>query len=182
MSQPGPPPGADNAAADGVIKKVTGMEPADYRKKLAGLREALGTELVRGIAWAPGDTPDGSFRVVSYLKAEPRRASAFRDDSRQVWQPVMAAAVRDGKFINWSSWSYVFPRGADTPYDLITATTYKDLPSAVRGYTATAADFLKVHPSGGYVSAVDELRDSRKITRTVVSRILATSTKPVARQ
>lgn len=178
----GPPPGTDNAAADGVIRKITGMEPAAYRKKLAGLREALGTELLRGVAWAGGSSPEGSFRVVSYLKAEPRKAGAFRDATRRVWQPVMAAAARDGKIVAWSTWGYIFPRGSDTPHDLMTATTYKDLPSAVRGYLASSADFMKVHPDGGYVNAVDELRDSRKTSKTMVSRILASSSKSVTRQ
>lgn len=178
----GPPPGTDNPAADAVIKKITGMERAEYMKKLAGLREALGTELVRGISWTAGSSPEGTFRVVSYLKAEPRKATAFRDANRSVWQPVMAAAVRDGKLLAWSTWGYVFPRGENTPYDLLTAASYTDLPSAVRGYTASAADFLKVHPSASFVSAVDELRDSRKVSRTVVSLIIASSSKNVTRQ
>ena len=179
----GPPPGApDPAVTDSIMKKVSGMEPAEYRRKLASLREPLGTELIRGIAWTPTTSPEGSYRVTSYAKAELHRAADFRAQSQNVWQPVMAAAARDGKILSWSTWSYVFPRGGDATHDILTATSYKDLPSAVQGYLASAADFLKVHPNGAYVNAVDLLRDSRRVSMTTVSRVLAITSKNVTRQ
>jgi hypothetical protein len=179
----GPPSGAvDTPAADAVIRKVTGMEPAAYRKRLASLRTALGSELARGIAWAGGNTPEGSFRVVSYGKLEPRRTTAYREAVISTWQPVYAAAVKEGKIVAHSVWSLVFPRGADSPYDVLSAIVYKDLPSAVRGYTGMQEDFMKVHPKKTWISAVDEARANVTTRNTVVTRVFTSTSKNVTRQ
>ncbi len=179
----GPPQGGDNAArADALLKQVTGMEGAEARKKLASMREALGSELVRGIAWTPGSSPEGSYRVVGYYKSETGSAAENRQISRDVWQPVYAKAAAAGKLLAWSSWSYVFPRGTDTQYDMLTATTFKDLPAAVQGYLPSAADFSAAHPDANLVSAVDQLRGARKMSKAMVSRIIATAQKNVTRQ
>lgn len=179
----GPPPGAlESAVIDALSKKISGMDPAEYRKKLASLREPLGTELVRGIAWAGGSSPEGSYRVVAYSKLEPRRAAAHRVAAVSTWQPIYAAAAKGGKVLSWSSWSYVFPRGMDTSYDILGATTYKDLHSAVRGFTNMQEEFLKVHPGKSWVGAVDEFRGNVTNRKTVVSRIIASVAKNVTRQ
>lgn len=178
----GPPPGGANAAADAVIRKVTGMEPAAYRKKLDTMREAVGSELVRGIAWAGGNSVEGSYRVVSYGKLQPHRAAAHREATVSTWRPVYAAAVNDGKILGFSAWSQVFPRGADAPHDVLRAVTYKDLPSAVRGYQGMQADFTKAHPNKSWISTVDEFRDNVTTRNTVVSLILASTSKNVTRQ
>ncbi|NWF84642.1 MAG: hypothetical protein HXY18_12515, partial [Bryobacteraceae bacterium] len=179
----GPPPGTlEPAALDALYKKITAMDPAEYRKRLNSLRELLGTELVRGIAWAGGSSPEGSYRVVTYSRLEPRRAAAHREAAASTWQPIYAAAAKEGKILAWSSWSYVFPRGMDAPYDILGATTYKDLPAAVRGYTNMQADFLKVHPTKSWVGAVDEFRGNVTNRKAVVSRIIASVSKNVTRQ
>ncbi len=120
--------------------------------------------------------------MISYGKVEPRKANAIQDSTRSVWQPVCASAAKDGKILAWSAWRYVFPRGTDAPLDLLSTMTFDDLPSAVRGYLANAADFQKVHPNANFVSAVDELRDPRRVTKTLVSRIIASVSKNVTRQ
>jgi len=146
------------------------------------MRETLGSELLRGVAWTPGSSPDGSYRVVTYSKSEPGSMAENRQITQNVWQPVYAKAAASGKLLAWSSWSYVFPRGADTKYDLLNAATYKDLPSAIQGYLPSAADFSAAHPDGNLVSAVDQLRGARKTSKVMVSRIIATASKNVTRQ
>lgn len=179
----GPPPASlEPSDYDALLKKISGLDPAEYRKRLASLREPLGTELVSGIAWAGGSSPEGSYRVVAYGKLEPRRAAAHREAAASTWQPVLGAAAKEGKFLAWSSWSYVFPRGMDAPHDILDAITYKDLPSAVRGYTNMQADFLKVHPGKSWLGAVDEFRGNVTNRKVVLSRIIASVSKNVTRQ
>lgn len=179
----GPPQGNEASGRfDALLKQATGMEAAEARKKLASMREALGSELVRGVAWTPGSSPEGSYRVVSYYKGETGSMSENRQLTRDVWQPVFAKAAAAGKLLAWSSWSYVFPRGGDTPHDQLTATTFKDLPSAIQGYLPSASDFAAAHPDVNYVSAVDQLRGTRKMSKAMVSRIIATAQKNVTRQ
>jgi hypothetical protein len=179
----GPPPGGDNVALmEKLMRQASGLEPAEYRNKLNGLRKQLGTELVRGIAWTQGATTEGAYRVVTYSKAETGKLAAIREMTRNVWLPVYAAAAHNGKVLGWSAWSYVFPRGGEAPYDLLNATMYKDLAAAVAGYLPSGAEFEKIHPATGYISAVDELRGARKTGIVLVSRILTAIAKPVARQ
>jgi hypothetical protein len=180
----GPPPSGslDLKLADEILKKVANMEPAEYRKKLAGMRKELGTELWRGVAWTPAGSAEGSYRVVAYSKVAPRKAADYREVSSRVWRPLYAAAAEQGNLIGWSTWSSVFPRGEGTPYNALTATTFKDLPSAVRGFTPSASDFHKVHPNASFISAVDQIRDLRPLGTVVVSEIIAASQKSVTRQ
>jgi hypothetical protein len=173
----GPPANPNTAANDALLRKVTGQDPEEYRRHLNTLRTVVGTELLRGIAWARGPVPEDSYRVVSYLKITTNKGAAFRDLIKQAWQPIYADALKEGKILGWGAWGYVFPRGADTPYDALTSMTFKDLPSAVKGLEGMDAAFAKAHPGVSMVGAIDALRDTRKVTRTVLSRILVSAQK-----
>ncbi len=131
-------------AAETVIKRLSGQELAEYRKKLASLRTMPGSELVGGITWVGGSSAGGSYRVVTYSRIE--------------------------------------PRGADAPHDHLASMTYKDLPSAVRGYENMQADFTKTHPTKSWIGAVDEWGTNVAVGKTIVSRIIASVSKNVTRR
>jgi hypothetical protein len=173
----GPPPNPNDAALDAATRKVTGQDPVEYRKKLNTLRTVVGSELIRGVAAARGSSQEGYYRVTTYAKLTPQKGAAYRAQTAAVWQPVYESLVKDGTIVSWGAWQYVFPRGAETPYDLVNSTTYKDLPSAVKGIESMSQIFLKVHPDQNMVSAVDESRSNSKVVRTVLARIVAMAQK-----
>jgi hypothetical protein len=131
--------------------------------------------------WTDSSTPESSYRVMTYAKAEPNKAAAHREMARTL-SPIYAATAQDGQIPGWPAWSHILPRSGDAPYDLLSATTCKDPPSAVRGHLGGAANFAKVHPTRSLVSAVNAVRAARKTGIVRVSRVLAVTRKNVTRQ
>lgn len=175
----GPPPDADMVAAqqDEIVKGIVGTEATAFRQKLNGMRKVLGVELVRGIAWAPGETAAGQYRTITYLKNPPNKAAEYRAMIRDTWQPIWAAAVADNKVTSWSSWSYVFPRGASTPYSAISVSYFKDVETAIKGTVPTAQYAQKLFPDRSFVGMVDSLRSASTSEMVALTKVLATIQK-----
>jgi hypothetical protein len=173
----GPPDPDFTTRYQAAVKKVTGAEPVELTRKMAALRQVVGTELFQGIAWA-GSAPEGSFRVTYHSKAAPMRLAAAADNAASVWKPVYDAAVKEGAILAYTMGRAVFPRGDAVDHDLIYTITYKDLASAIKGYSVAPEMFRKIHPKMSYIGAVDQNRELRSIRKTFLSRLLSSVMAP----
>lgn len=176
---PAHPPGDTEARNQAIMKKVAGAGYDEYRKKMLAIRHFLGSELVRGMIWG-GVVTDGSYRVTTYSMIAPFKTSQVRANAVNIWKPVYDAALKEGSILGYASGTHVFPRGEGMDYDTLFTKGFKDLPSAVLGYSITPERLLKVHPGMSYLSTIDEWRDTVTVKKVVVSRVIASvlSTPP----
>ncbi|MFM9951359.1 MAG: hypothetical protein ACKV1O_25720 [Saprospiraceae bacterium] len=93
----------------------------------------------------PADWKKGKVLVFNYFSSP---ADATRADhvkvEQDIWKPIHAARVKDGKMKAWILYEMEFPFGADMPYNMATADVYTDM----KEYLAPWFNdyFKKVHP------------------------------------
>jgi hypothetical protein len=100
------------------------------------------------------------------------KLDAVEDHFTRVWKPIYDAAVKEGDVLSYTAARTVFPRGEGVHHDLIFTLTFKDLPSAVKGYSVTPATFARFHPNASYIGASDATRELRTIRKTFLTRVL----------
>jgi hypothetical protein len=62
----------------------------------------------------------------------------------EIWKPVHAARIKDGKMLGWYLQELYLPFGADMPYNMISIDLYKDMKQSLAPWFENY--FQKVHP------------------------------------
>jgi len=151
----------------------------EYIQKLNALRTQVGQVLIRTTASTPGlSIAEGNYVVVVRNKIEPGKAGEFFDLRSNLTLPLMAARVKEGAMLGWTSSTVVFPGGTSASWDASTGAVYKDLASAVAapraggGGGGAQALFAKVHPGKNFVGYVDSQRTTSKVVRRELQRVV----------
>jgi hypothetical protein len=170
-------------AGQGVVQKATGMSPAEIGTKFGPLATNVGNMLNRAEAGTgPISLQEGNVTTVVTWKITPQRGADYGRYVQTMLLPLNAQGVKDGRFLSWGASRVVSPGGADAPFDAITATTYKDLASAL---PTTAPDpnqgqmnFTKVFPNQNFSAFVDQGREVRRNVRTQMLRAVTSLQRP----
>ena len=176
-SYDGAPVEPNPAALDPVYRKTTGMSMLEYGQKLATFGSVAGTVVYRVEAAVPGSqTAEGNYIQVVRWKITPQRGADYGNFVQKMLLPLNTQALKDGRTIGWSAARVVYPGGAEAPFDAYTATTLKDLASALPT-SADALDqgqlnFAKAFPGQNFVAFVDEGRGLRRAVRTELLRVM----------
>jgi len=179
--------GAPTQAAPDAARKATGMSGADLGQKFGSLSTNVGNMLARVEAGAGQATlQEGNVTTVVEWKIPPQRGGDYGRYIQNSQLPLNAQAVKDGRLLGWGASRVVSPGGGEAPYDAITATTYKDLASALPGTVPEPnqpnqgqANFLKVFPNRSFSAFVDEGREVRRNVNTRMYRVVVSVQRPV---
>ena len=172
----GAPAEPNPAVLDPLYRKATGMSMQEYGVKLAGLGSVVGTMIYRVEAAVPGSqNATGNYIQVVRWKITPQRGADYGNYMQKMQLPLNAQAMKDGRIVGWSAARVVYPGGGDAPFDAYTATTLKDLASALptsanpnQGRTA----FEKVFPAEIFTAFVAEGQALRRAVRTDLLKVV----------
>lgn len=175
--------GPPTQAGPAVVKTATGMTGAEIGAKFGPLATNVGNMLNRAEAGtSPVALQEGNVTTVVSWKIAPQRGADYGRYVQTMLLPLNAQGVKDGRFLSWGAGRVVSPGGADAPFDAITATTYKDLTSAL---PSTAPDpgqgqmnFIKVFPNQNFSAFVDQGREVRRNVRTQMLRVITSVQRP----
>lgn len=175
--------GPPSQVGQGVAQKATGMSAAELGAKLGPLATNVGNTLNRAEAGTgPVSLQEGNVTTVVTWKITPQRGADYGRYVQTMLLPLNAQGVKDGRFLSWGASRVVSPGGADAPFDAITATTYKDLASAL---PSTAPDpsqgqmnFMKVFPNQNFSAFVDQGREVRRNVRSQMLRVVTSVQRP----
>jgi len=91
------------------------------------------------------DWQKGKIVVFNYFSSPSGKTRADHEKVEQdIWKPVHAARVKDGKMKAWILFDMEFPFGAEMPYNMATADVYTDMKEYLAPWFE--AYFKKVHP------------------------------------
>ena len=88
---------------------------------------------------------------------------------QEIWKPIHAARIKDGKMTGWFLMSLEFPYGSSLGYDMVTADAYLD---AVQMLTPWfSAYFKKIHPTKDIKQLMKRTNEDTNLVRSEI-RIL----------
>jgi hypothetical protein len=172
------PPAEPGRNLDAIYAKL-GTTQAEYAKKLAVMRVAVGSEVLRSIAGASaagsGALKEGDFRVSNLIRIKPGMGGEYADRAATLTQPTMREAAAQGDIKGWSVWTRMFPAGTATRYDVLGVTTFKDLASALGGpYPNRAAErFMKANPGKDYSAYFQNGSEYSESVQRSISQVVA---------
>jgi hypothetical protein len=173
----GAPTEPNPAALDPLYRKATGMSMQEYGSKLAALGSVVGTMVYRVEAAVPGSqTAEGNYIQVVRWKITAQRGADYGNYMQKMQLPLNAQAMKEGRIVGWSAARVVYPGGGDAPFDAYTATTLKDLASALPtsggGPNQGQTNFAKVFPAEIFEAFVEEGRALRRAVRTDLLKVM----------
>ncbi len=172
----GAPTEPNPAVLDPLYRKATGMSMQEYGMKLASLGSVAGTMVYRIEAMVPGSqNATGNYIQVVRWKITAQRGADYGNYMQKMQLPLNTQAMKDGRIVGWSTARVVYPGGGDAPFDAYTATTLKDLASAL----PTSANpnqgrmtFEKVFPAEIFGAFVAEGQALRRAVRTDLLKVV----------
>ncbi len=108
------------------------------------------------------DFPEGSSR------------SAHVQNEKDIWDPVHAARIKDGKLLAWVVGAKILPWGANEPFHDVTVDLYESLES----YLANSSPmpyFEKAHPGKDQAKMMEQTAAAATLVKSEVRLILDTS-------
>lgn len=105
----------------------------------------------------------GSGGYRAHLKAE-----------KDIWSPVHAARIKDGKMLGWVVGARVLPWGADEPFHGVTVDLYESLSSYLTNRNPMSY-FEKAHPGKDIGEIMEQSKAASTLVKSEVRLILDTS-------
>lgn len=113
------------------------------------------------------------FALLEYLKIEPGKNAAYRQDERDVWMPIHRERVKAGTIRGWWQWIVRYPGGVARDYDVVLITTFDKFTDLETPYPAAVfTNFFKEHPDKKMADITAYTGSLRKTVRTEVVQVL----------
>ena len=133
--------------------------------------------LVKEEVWTITDdvsAPDwekGKIAVFNYFSSPAGKTRADHIKVEQdIWKPIHAARVKDGKMTRWALMNLEFPFGAAMPYNMATIDFYTDMNAYLAGWFDTY--FAKVHPGKDASELIRQTNAACSLDRGEVRMVL----------
>lgn len=90
---------------------------------------------------------------------------------KDIWEPIHAARIKEGKLLAWVLADKVLPWGAAEPFHDVTVDLYKDLESCLKS-SSPMPYFAKVHPGKDVAQLMEQTDAAATLLRSEVRLIL----------
>jgi hypothetical protein len=100
--------------------------------------------------------------------------SAHVKAEKEIWDPVHAARIKDGKMLAWVVAAKILPWGANEPFHDVTVDLYESLESYLTNRSPMPY-FEKAHPSKNLDEMMDQTNAASTLVKSEVRLILDTS-------
>lgn len=179
VGAPGEP---DVAKRDETYRASTGMSYADYLKMVRTMSEVVGTTISHVHDTTDGYTlAAGDYIVRRRLKVAEGKTQDLNNLMRNTRLKLTNDRVKEGNIKGWSFSHLSFPTGSALPWDATEVFVHKDLASAMagpgQGGGPAAGRYLKLFPNGNYARFIEDARETSKIVRTDLYRVIAAFVK-----
>ena len=168
-------PGEPNTAKrDALIRSVTDLTYPVYMEKVRALSQLVGNTLSHVHDVTPGmELNEGDVVVARRLKVASGKLSELSTANSSVRLAIMTERVKAGDLKGWS-FSHLSFGGSELAWDANENMFYKDMASALQQNTPNSgmAIFAKLFPDRNFTRYVEEQRESSKLVRTDVYRVL----------
>jgi hypothetical protein len=179
----GAPAEPDPAKRDEMFRSAAGVSYDDYMKNVRSMSETIGNTIAHihdttdGYSLAAGD-----YVSVRRVKIAEGKNADYYALMRETRLKLTNDRVKEGNLKGWSFSHLSFPTGSSLPWDAAEAFVVKDLEGALAAQGGGAGGgvvqrFMKLFPNRNYVQFVNDLRETSKIVRTDLYRVVAAYSK-----
>jgi len=131
------------------------------------------------LSWA--QAPPFQFIQVDYMKVAPGKGSEYVRLERELFKPIHADRVNNGKIVSWNLWAVRLPGGSGAPYGYATSTGFANFAAMESSYQGT--DVAKIHPNLAQGELGARASAARDLVRSdVLSVVAATEGEPKSRK
>lgn len=172
----------DPAKRDAMYREAAGVTYADYMKNVRTMSETVGTTISHIHDTTDGySLAEGDYIVRRRLKVAEGKTQDLNNLMRNTRLKLTNDRVKDGNIKGWSFSHLSFPTGSALPWDATEVFVHKDLAGALagpgQGGGPAAGRYLKLFPNGNYARFIEDVRETSKIVRTDLYRVVAAFVK-----